>query len=149
MLCHMRTASFLRARVVLTGGLFSSFFKRTLGRFAVLAAQLQLFINLLKLCVPMSLPGVPAGLWPLSQHLSNFFHCENRSKVRRKWHICHSKHILGSFFFTQMLSLSAVYVGLPSSRVGLPCVCLHCVCWCFRVLQLRWKQEKDGREILI
>lgn len=70
MLCHMGTASFLRARVVLTGGLFSSFsLKRTLGRFAVSAAQLQLLINLLKLCVPMSLPGVPAGLWPLSQHL--------------------------------------------------------------------------------
>lgn len=47
----MHTASFLRDRVVLTRGLFSSFFKCTLGSFAVLAVQLQLFINLLKLCV--------------------------------------------------------------------------------------------------
>lgn len=51
---------FPQGQVVLRGGLFSSFsLKRTLGRFAVSAVQLRLFINLFNFCAQIIVSGVP------------------------------------------------------------------------------------------
>lgn len=114
----MHTASFLRDRVVLTRGHSSFSFKCTWGSFAVLAVQLQLFINLLKLCVQNeSFRGSWQGCGHCLSTCRTFFHRKEQSwdKVT---HRPFEKKIPGSFFLCTHLHQFVLVYQQTAEWVG-------------------------------